>query len=358
MIANHTPTQHTTTVFLLLAVLLAIGCGSEPPDLPTEPVARVTVDLDGGRIVAERGDQRLDASLPPSTPGILEELRATLAGGGDDAQLRSRAGSALLDPVGSVLRGAPVWIWRDAGTGAVPGLLSTLPAWTLPWQPEVPVAAEHTVHLDWPADLAAPVPRAAPPSTADRLLLVAPFREGFEPHHDDSDTLRLALRAAVAHVDQLPRNDTSAPALRRTLEDDQHSWVWLRAALDSLGRLRPAFGALPSAVVWTLPGDLDPGTRPALAPTTFASGGSGPALVVVASWPVPETTLGRLVRPWMELVTRGVRPDLALTEARREAIRAGWPVSVWSALMPVGLPGATAPPARATWLRRRLGSDG
>ncbi len=358
MIANPTPTQCTKTLAPLLALLLATGCGSEPPDPPAEPVARVTVDLDGGRIVAERGDQRLDASLPPAATAILEDLRATLADGGDDATLRSRAGHTLLGPIEAVLVEAPVWIWRSAGTGPVPDVWSTLPAWTLPWQPETPVAAEHSVHLDWPADLAVPVPRAAPPSSADRLLLVAPFRENLEPRHDDSDTLRLALRAAVAHVDQLPRNDTGAPALRRTLEDDQHSWVWLRAAPESLGELRPAFGALPSTVVWTLPGDLGPGTRPALAPSTFASGGSGPALVVVASWPVPETTLGRLGRRWMELVTRGVRPDLALTEARREAIRAGWPVSVWSALMPVGRPGSTAAPARATWLRRRLGSGG
>ncbi|HKK71283.1 MAG TPA: hypothetical protein VKA86_08695 [Candidatus Krumholzibacteria bacterium] len=359
MIANEaTSHRSTTTALLLSAVLLSVGCGSDPPELPAGPEARVTVDFDAQRLVAEREDLRLDEPLPADVADTLDELRAVLATGRDDPALRARVGRALLEPIEQALRDAPRWVWRGAGTDPVPGSLATLPAWILPWHRDQPVAAHHTVRLDWPADLAAPVPRTDPRARGDRLLLVAPFREGVAPHRDDPDTLRHGLRAAVAHVDLLPRNDSDAPALRRTLEDDEHAWVWLRATPRGLATLRPAFGALPGAVVWTLPGGLDPGSRPVLAPSTLASGGIGPALVVVGSWPVAGSALGRLVRPWMELVTRGVPADLALTEARREAIRSGQPVHVWSVLIAVGRTEGLAPPARATWLRRRLGSRG
>ena len=335
---------------MLLLPLLLFGCAKEPTSPLVTTAAMVTIDLDAGRAVGTSEGHVAEATFDRTIAAALDSLFRVVATGEDDPELRRRVGETILAPLEPVLRDATRWTWRLTGAGPTPGPLATLAAWEIPWRAPDPVGAHHAILFDWPTGLRDQLPRPKT-STGGRLLLFAPFRPGFEPVADDPDTLRQALRRATAQVDLVPRNDVDASDLRRALESGDHGWLWVRALPDQLAPLRPAFGAAPGTVVWSLPAGLAE-SIPGVVPNAFASGGRAPGLLVVATWSVPELDLARFARTWIDGVARGLPADVALAGARREAWEAGRPIHTWTNLHAIGDPEASATLPAAPWLRR------
>ena len=333
----------------VLAVALA-GCAPDVGEPTATTPARVVVDLAGGRVDAVHGATRAETTLDDSTRTALRDLRAALARGDDARALRDALGRELLAPLRAALEPADRWIWSTAGARALPGDLSTLATWSLPWAEGEPVITRHAVRLDWPRALAAQVPRPRVPR-GDRVLLVAPFRDGVDARTDDPDTLRTALRHAAARVEMIPRNDVDAVRVRRALEGDAIALLWIRGTAAAVHDLRGAYGAFPAIVAWSLPSD-GPAPADGVVPNTFASGGEAPALLALPVRPVPEPAIARLARAWTDGLARGRPADLALRQVQRTLHEQGRPPAEWSALVLVGEPDEAGAPQRAPWLRR------
>jgi hypothetical protein len=158
----------------------------------------------------------------------------------------------------------------------------------------------------------------------------------------------------VHTVRLIPRNEIDASTLRRALEESRPGLWWFRGESGQLAGLQPAFGALPSIVVWSLPARSVHGV-PALVPVTFASGGSAPGTVIVAVRAVPETTLAPLIRDFVEALATGLECGEALHQAQLLALADGISLRVASSLILVGNPDAQASLKRAPWLRRIRG---
>ena len=349
--------RRPNTLLLLTTVLLLAPVGGNA-QTASDPSAWLHVDVDRGVVRATHGDADVQARVGAGLRTRLEELISTFARGQDDPAARRALGEELLAPLAPVLRESPRWTVRSPTMEATPGPLAPLAALSLPWDAEGgPVATHHELVFDWPVPAASirgePRRPAADPSGS--VLLTAPFAPGVAPAHDDPDTLRRALRAAAARLELLPRNETDASALRRALENSGADLVWLRAHPEQIPPLRPAFGALPAVVVWSLP-SRDPSACPRLEPRTFASGGVAPSTVVAQSWPVAETRLAPVQRAMLDALARGEAVGAALNAAQREAAAHGVSPAVWAAPAVVGDAGVEVGIDRAPWWRRLFGA--
>lgn len=344
---------------MLIATALAVvaaGCDAPIETETVEGTAILRLDLPAGIARADREGRFAEAPLPDTIAAQLDSLRAALAHGRDAAALRSQVGTTILGPLEEILAPADRWIVRSARSEAVPGPLATLAAWSLPWGDGEPAGVRHVLRLDWPDALQPLVPRSRK-SAGSTVLLVAPFRTGTEPRADDPDTLRAALAGAAARVEMIPRNDVSAVSLRRTLERDTTALLWFRGTSSALADLRGSFGAWPAAVAWSLPGDTTD-ERLALLPATLASGGEGPATVLLPMWAIPETAVARVAREWLDTWAGGQAADVALRTVRRTQWKERRPAREWASFALLGDPSETDPPDRTSWLRRlQLGGN-
>ena len=259
--------------------------------------------------------------------------------------LRARIGRAVVGPVWESIAGATAWRIVPLEVRALPGALGTFGTLTLPTGE--PALAKVGVTLDWPRPLRPMAPRST--ESSGELLLYAPFTTDVDPATDDPDTLRKALGKAARTVRLIPRNETDVATLRAALEESRPAVWWFRGERGALAGMQPAFGALPNVVVWTLPSRTTRGA-PRLSPVSLASGGEGPACVIVATRAIPEKELAPMARRLADGIARGLTCAQALHEAQRAALDSG--LLVASSLVLVGDPYSGAELDRAPWLRR------
>lgn len=276
---------------------------------------------------------------------LFDQLETALAAGDPADSLRTRLGRAVIAPVWESISDATAWRIVPLEVRALPGPLGAFGVLALP--DGRPALAQAAVSLDWPRPLRTPVPRSTESSGA--LLLSAPFTMDVDPATDDPDTLRHALGKAARTVRLIPRNETDVSTLRAALEDVRPAIWWFRAEAGALAGMQPALGALPNLVVWTLPSRSQAGP-PRLSPMTLASGGEGPACVIVATRSVSEKALAGIARRMADGIARGLAAGTALHEAQTAALDSG--VVLASSLILVGDPLAKADLDRAPWLRR------
>lgn len=338
------------TAFHVLVLGLLVGCGDALETETVEGQATLRLDFASHQVQAERDGRVLRAPVPESLADQVDALGESLAAGDEALELRRAIGAAVLGPLEGVLRDSDRWIARTTGAEPLPGPLATLPAWSLPWEADRPVGARHVIQLDWPEQLSSVRPHAREPR-GDGVLLVAPFRPGLDPAADDPDTVRAALNRAAARVEMIPRNDVDAVTLRRALEGGGTAMLWFRGTRPALDALRGAYGAFPPIFVWSLPGDLE-GARPALLPSSLASGGTGPDVVVFQAWAVGDPAVARFARAWTDAVAAGAEADVALRAFRRTSWQERRPAREWASFGLVG--SSTAAPRRLPWLQRSL----
>ena len=279
-------------------------------------------------------------------------LDSLLAAGAPSEPLRKSLGTEILGPVWDQLEGIVDWRITSATIKPVPGLLGGFTTLTLPDASADPALARHRISLGWPKPLRVPVSRVT--ESSGGLLLSSPFAPDVDPATDDPDTLRQALGRALRSVRLIPRNETDAPTLRRALEESRPGLWWFRGQSGEIAGLQPAFGALPSVVVWSLPSRSSRGA-PALVPVTFASGGTAPATIIVAVRAVSETALAPLVRDFVDALARDLECIEALHLAQQNALANETPLGVASSLILVGDPASRVPLKRASWFRRLRG---
>lgn len=309
------------------------------------------VDLDAGSFQWHFADPAGPTGvLVPDAALQLARIDSLLAAGDEATELRDALGAAILGPVHDQLAGFDELRFVPVQTEPVPGRLAAINLMNFP--SGHPVLASHAVSLGWPRPLRVPEAREIPDTGA--LLMSAPFSAGIAPALDDPDTLRRALTLAAKSVLLVPRNEPEASTLRRALEEEAPALWWFRASSGQLAGLQPAFGALPPIVVWTLPSHDEAGP-PALSPATFASGGTGPACVIVSTRVLGETVLAGLARRLVDLLATGVPAGRALHEAQLEGLANGGAAADMGALILIGASQARSGLARASWLRRIRG---
>jgi hypothetical protein len=329
------------TLLLILTIWTGIaGAGS----------AECLADLDQGRFIWSIPGQE-------STPEIrIDDARtrfavldSLLADGDPAEELRAALGAEILGPVWGQLAAIPDWQIIGATADAVPGPLCGFATLTLPDASAEPALARYRISLGWPEPLQVPASRIS--GRSGELLLSSPFAPDTDPATDDPDTLRHALSSAVHTVRMIPRNETDAPTLQRALEESRPGLWWFRGENSQLAGLQPAFGALPSIVVWSLPARSGHAV-PALFPATFASGGSAPGTIIVAVRAVRETILAAMARDFVDALATGQDCGEALHRAQQRALASGVSVSAASGLILVGDPTGRVSLKRASWLRR------
>jgi hypothetical protein len=340
--------HHRIALGAAFILIMVIGAGTARGE-----TAECLVDLDRGRfswsIPGQEPWPEIEIDDARSRFAILDSLMAT---GNPANELRTALGTEILGPVWARLSGIRDWKVTSAAVEPVPGPLGGFSTLVLPDASGEPALTRYRIRLAWPRPLRVPVPRIS--ESSGELLLSSPFAAGVEPATDDPDTLRHALSLAVHTVRLIPRNEIDASTLRRALEESRPGLWWFRGESGQLAGLQPAFGALPSIVVWSLPARSVHGV-PALVPVTFASGGSAPGTVIVAVRAVPETTLAPLIRDFVEALAKGLECGEALHQAQLRALADGISLSVASSLILVGNPSARASLKRAPWLRRIRG---
>lgn len=340
----------------LVVVALLVGATPARSDPPGE--AHLAVDFRTEEVRASADGHELGFSFHGSD--LRERLLGlvdALARGQAAHEQRVELGRELLGTLAPVLAKARVWHVDVHAAEGVPGPLAALPALVLPWdQDRAAVASHHVLVFGWPssAEKAAAAAREAHTPASGRLLLVAPFERGIEPAMDDPDTLRAALRAGAAHVDLLPRNESTPHAVRRALEDVRPALLWLRATAGRVNDLADAFDAFPSVVVWTSP-SREIGARLALHPGSFGHASSRPSVVVVQTWAGAETARAPAYRVFVDAMARGRTVEEAVSDWQREAAAAGVPPGLWAGWAVVGDPGRRVDVERAPWLRRMFG---
>jgi hypothetical protein len=349
---SHSP--HLGAVFMVVVLLV----GATPALSDPAGEAHVAVDFRTGEIRASSVGHEIGCSFDESdVRGRLLELVDALARGQEAQEERVTLGRDLLGTLAPVLAKARLWRVDVHAAEGVPGPLAALPALALPWhQDRAVVASHHVLVFGWPSSAGEPgaTARQAHAPGSGRLLLVAPFERGIEPAMDDPDTLRAALRAGAAHVDLLPRNESTPRAVRRALEDVRPALLWLRATTASVNDLSDAFDAFPPVVVWTSP-SRESGARLALHPGSFRHASSRPSVVVVQTWAGAESARARAYRSVVDAMARGRTVEEAVSDWHREAVAAGVPPGLWAGWAVVGDPGRRVDVDRAPWLRRVLG---
>ncbi|RKZ18388.1 hypothetical protein DRQ53_00600 [bacterium] len=314
--------------------------------------AQCLVDLDQGHFSwSVPGQNEPVTIIVPAAAQHLASLDSLMAAGADATALRNELGAEILGPALELVAAIEDWRFIPMQVEGVPGRLGALTALNLP--DGRAALMEHRISIGWPSPLHVPL-RRDEMKTSGPLLLSSPFRPGIEPALDDPDTLRHALHRALRTVRLIPRNETDSSTLRRALEESRPALWWFRAGSGQLAGLQPALGALPRVVVWTLP-SYEAGASPSLSPVTLASGGIGPACVLVSSRAISETRLAGLARSFCDGLARGLTCGQALVEAQRDlAADETDPIRIQAAaaLVLIGDPMATVPLRRAPWLRR------
>lgn len=330
-------------VITLLLLLLAPAALAQP--------ATCVVDLDAGTFTWHLPDRsQLAPVLVDDATARFASLDSLLALGEDAAALRDALGAAVFAPILEQLADFTELRFQPATVEPVPGRLASVGALNHP--AGSPVFLTHGVSLCWPAPLRIPATRTMPDS--GELLISAPFSEGVQPAQDDPDTLREALSKAVQKVRLIPRNELQSSTLRRALEENSPALWWFRGGEGTVAGLHPAFGVLPSIVVWSLPSHTRSGP-PGLSPSTFASGGLGPGCVVVSTRAILETDLVHLARPFCDALGQGEACGAALVAAQRSAWSEGQPIGTATSLIAVGDPSIRGTLRRSSWFRRIRG---
>lgn len=340
--------HHRIALGATLLLIVAAGNGSAGAQ-----TAECLVDLDSGSFNwSIPGHESVPEIAIDEARARFTELDSLLAAGEPAETLRASLGAEILGPVWEQLAGTIDWRISSATVEAVPGVLGVFSTLTLPGASTEPALTRYRVGLGWPGPLRIPVSRVA--ESSGGLLLSSPFAPDLDPSSDDPDTLRRALGRAVRSLRLIPRNEDDASTLRRALEETRPGLWWFRGQSGQIAGLQPAFGALPSVVVWSLPA-LGGGGAPALVPSTFASGGAAPGTIIVAVRPVAETALAPLVHDFVDALARGLECGEALHLAQQRALTNGASINVASSLILVGDAGGRASLKRAPWFRRLRG---
>jgi hypothetical protein len=337
-----------------LAVVLGVwmSAAAEAGEGPPLETAQLEIDLGAGRVRASTAQREVSFAVNgPEVRARLNALIDSFARGGDSLAERRALGHLLFTPLEPVLVEAPRWRVVVPAAASAPGALAPLAALVLPWDAgRLPVAAHHAVSFAWPGSLS-PGGGSTPGEGNGGLLLVAPFERGIEPRADDPDTLRAALRAGVARLELLPRNEITPEAVRRALHDSAAPALWLRALAHQVDGLRPAFDALPALVVWSLPG-RDPQARGGVNAQSFRGESRAPEAVIVQVWPGSEAGRSWCYRALADALARGLSAGEAVAELQRRAALDGATPAQWASFACVGSAETRVEIERAPWLRR------